>query len=72
MNYQQEYAALILLQATQGVIHKRRKLETMCGYPSDYGGDELLIKRLDEFLSDTNIQHEVKDAIEFARKFPEA
>ncbi len=69
MEEHQERAALILIQATQGIIHERRRTEMFCGYPPEYGGDELLIKRIDEFLSNSDIQHEVKQALKFAKKF---
>ena len=68
MNHKQEFAALILLKATQGIIRGRRSLEEGCGYPSDYGGDKLLLQRIDEFLADSNIQHEVIDAIAFQKR----
>ncbi len=68
--YQQEQnAALILLSAAQHILTERRKTEMMCGYPPEYGGDELLIKRINEFLGNPEIAHEVKEALEFSKKF---
>jgi hypothetical protein len=65
------YTAIILVSAAQKVITHRRMIEHGCGYPPEYGGDEILLKRIDEFMSDVNIQHEVKDAIAFWEKFKE-
>lgn len=68
MDYTEGCNALILLKATQEIVSKRRKLEMKCGYPSEYGGDALLLRRINEFLASPNIEHELKEAIEFAKK----
>ncbi len=69
MEIHQERTALILLSATQDIIRNRRHLEKACGYPSNYGGDEMLIQSIDKFLSDSDIQHEVDVAIKKIKKF---
>lgn len=61
------FAALIIIKAAQGIIKNRRRLEEICGYDEDYGGDKLLIQRIDEFLDDTNIEHDLLDALEYAK-----
>lgn len=68
MNELEGYKALILLQATGDIIYKRRQLERMCGYPADYGGDELLLKNIDEFFKDKNITLELQIAHEYYDK----
>ncbi len=65
------FEALILIQAAGTIISKRRELETMCGWPADYGGDELLLKRIDEFLSDSHIKVELKEAMKFVAALKE-
>jgi hypothetical protein len=62
----QWFAALVIIKAAQGIISNRRRLEHLCGYDEDYGGDKMLLKRINEFLDDTHIEHEVKDALDFA------
>jgi hypothetical protein len=44
-------------------------MERFCGYPPEYGADELLLQRIDEFLSEEDIQHEIKEGLEFWAKF---
>lgn len=62
MNTPEQMTALILIQAAGTMIYKRRELERMCGYPKDYGGDAMLLTRIDQFLSDSNIAVELRDA----------
>ncbi len=69
MHQPEIFTALILIKAASTVIGKRRKMESFCGYPSDYGGDELLLEKMNEFLSNPGIAHELTDAIEFNKKF---
>ncbi len=71
MEVPHQYTALILVAAAQHIIKERRKTEMMCGYPSEYGGDEDLIKKIDEFMANTHIQHELKEAMAFAKKMSE-
>ena len=61
------YSALILIKATQQVITERRSLEKMCGYPSDYGNDETLLLRINEFLGEKHIAHELEEAVKFTQ-----
>ena len=42
--------AIFLLAVAADKIEKRRKHEQMCGYPEDYGEDELLLKRMKALL----------------------
>jgi hypothetical protein len=44
-------------------------MEAACGYPPEYGDDELLLQRIDEFLSDEDIQHGLKEGLEFWKEF---
>ncbi len=69
MEVHQEKTALILLSAAQEIIKNRRQLELMCGYPPEYGGDRELLQSIDKFLSDSDIQHEVNQAIKKIKKF---
>jgi hypothetical protein len=61
------YTALILISAAQKLITDRRKLEKMCGYPPEYGNDEKLLQRINEFLGEQHIEHELKEALAFTR-----
>ncbi len=63
--------ALILIDAASTIIHQRREMERMCGYPPEYGGDELLIKRIDEFLGDSHIKVELAEAKKFVKALKE-
>lgn len=65
------FQALILIQAAGTVILKRRQMEAMCSYPSEYGGDENLLKCIDTFLSDTEIQHDLAEATKFIKTLKE-
>lgn len=65
------YNALLIIQAAGTVISKRRDMERMCGYPPEYGGDELILKAIDDFLSKEDTKHELKEAHEFVKKFKE-
>jgi hypothetical protein len=66
MNQERYFTALILIAGTQRIIKERRKTEMMCGYPEEYGGDEILLKRIDTFMADTHIQHDLQDAVDMA------
>ncbi len=68
MNQESQYTALILISAAQKLITERRKTEYMCGYPSEYGGDELLLQRINEFLDNKTTQHELIEALNFVKK----
>jgi hypothetical protein len=70
MLQQSQYSAILLLVATQAVITERRKTEQLCGYPADYGGDELLAEKITEFLATPDIQQELLEAMEFVNKLP--
>ncbi len=59
--------ALLLIQAAGTAMAKRREMERMCGYPPEYGGDEIVLKAIDDFLSDTHIEHDLKDAVKLAK-----
>jgi hypothetical protein len=65
------FQALLLIQAAGTAITKRRAMESMCGYPADYGGDEEVLKSIDTFLSNSYVELELKEAIKFVKKFKE-
>jgi hypothetical protein len=69
MTHPQQVEALLLMKAACAIIRNRRRMEGMCGYPPEYGGDRLLLKKLSEFLEYPDIQHEIKEALVFAKKF---
>lgn len=63
MNDRAQDAALLLLAATSEIIAKRRHMEMMCTYPPEYGGDELLLKRIKEFLAEKDIRSQLDEAL---------
>lgn len=65
------FQALILLRAAGTAMYQRRKMEMMCGYPSDYGGDEKVLEKINEFLEDSYIKHDLTDAIKFVELLKE-
>lgn len=71
MNQGDYFQALILVAAAQRAITNRRRTEMMCGYPSDYGGDEEILKGIDKFLANTHVDHDLTDALEFYHKLKE-
>ncbi len=69
MNRELQYAALLLLQAARDIMTERRKTEMMCGYPSDYGGDEVLLEKIAKFLDlDHYMRQEVIEARDYLKK----
>lgn len=68
MIHTEYYHSLILLQLTGEAIHRRRKLEKLCSYPSNYGGDELLIKKIDEYFDNEDIKDDLREAHEYLKK----
>lgn len=69
MNQQTQHTALILISAAQKIITERRHTEKLCDYPPEYGGDKLLIQRINEFLDNSSTQHELIEALEFVKNF---
>jgi hypothetical protein len=64
MNEKAQDAALLLLAATQQIIAKRRQMEMVCTWPPEYGGDELLLKRIQEFLEQKEIKYQLDEVLE--------
>ncbi len=71
MNQGDYFQALILVAAAQVAMKQRRKTETICGYPPEYGGDEEILKGIDKFLANTNVSHDLIDAMDFYTKLKE-
>lgn len=68
MNEHEGFTALVLISAAGDAISKRRDIERMCMYPPEYGGDELLLKRIKQFLSDASISRELELAVAAFKK----
>ncbi len=56
------------MSAAQKIITQRRETERFCGYPPEYGNDELLLKRINEFLDISATQHELIEALDYFKK----
>ena len=52
--------AVLLIWAAEKAIGERRRLETGCGYPEEYGNDKLIHQRLGEFLAEPLVDTRVK------------
>lgn len=48
--------SVLLLILTASAVSKRKMYEKMCGYPDDYGDDNILLKRIIEFLKSDQIK----------------
>ncbi len=59
--------AVYLLDVTRKVISKRRHLEGILGYPKEYGDDEALLKRINEFMERDIIKEHL---YKFLTKYP--
>ena len=58
MNERDQKMAYVLLFLTERVIKKRRLMEATCGYPTEYGDDGELVKKISEFVEKDDLLKE--------------
>lgn len=56
--------AILLLMSADTIISKRKFMESACGYPDEYGGDEFLIQAIKKFLTLEEIAPRVAEYME--------
>lgn len=55
--------AMVLCVLAREAIGQRRRLEEACGYPAEYGGDELLLARLVELTERPAVRDRVAELV---------
>jgi len=60
MNANDTQSAIDLILIAEQSINRRRYYEQLCGYGPEYGGDKLLLEKLQEFLELPSIKPEAE------------